>query len=384
MPALTKALSRLDTKRQEQTPQALARLAVAGLFIGLWVVLWAVQMPMPVPFLLVLIIEIMFFVLYWRLVFALRTVRTIEIAHYGMLAVEIVIHTTMVYFLGGISWLGAFAYVFGLIFTNTFLDMRKAFIYTAGASLAFVSLILLDATGTIPYYVYLEQGALRYTDTPFVATTIIGASGLFFRIFVWVEWFGRHLRQARDTAIKMQDELLQARVDLQRTNDELEGRVKERTALLELANAAFRDSEHRLKTVVGNAPVILFALDAEGTFTMAEGKALDDLGIESDAFVGRSAFEMFEGQPDVLQAIHNALAGESGTAIVGTANLFEAQLTPQQDEAGNVVGVIGVAVDISERSRAAALLSGQQRVLEMIAVGAPLPGVLDSHGEVPE
>ena len=384
MTASTKALGRLDVKRQEQTPQALARLAVAGLFVGLWVVLWTAQIPMPVPFLLVLLAEIAFFVFYWRLVFVLPNVRAIEIAHYGMLAVEIVIHTTIVYFLGGISWLGAFAYVFGLIFTNTFLDMRKAFVYTAGASLAFVSLILLEATETIPYYVYLEQGALRYTDTRFVATTIIGASGVFFSIYVWVNWVGRQLRQERDTAVRMQDELLQARAELQRTNDELEERVKERTGLLELANAALHESERRLRTVVGNAPVILFALDAEGVFTIAEGKALDDLGIESDALVGRSSFDMFDGQPGVHETIRNALAGQSGTTVVGTNSQFEAQLTPLRDDAGNVVGVIGVAVDVSERSRADALLSGQRRVLEMIAVGAPLPEVLESLVEVLE
>ena len=384
MTASTKALGRLDVKRQEQTPQALARLAVAGLFVGLWVVLWTAQIPMPVPFLLVLLAEIAFFVFYWRLVFVLPNVRAIEIAHYGMLAVEIVIHTTIVYFLGGISWLGAFAYVFGLIFTNTFLDMRKAFVYTAGASLAFVSLILLEATETIPYYVYLEQGALQYTDTRFVATTIIGASGVFFSIYVWVNWVGHQLRQERDTAVRMQDELLQARVELQRTNDELEERVKERTGLLELANAALHESERRLRTVVGNAPVILFALDAEGVFTIAEGKALDDLGIESNALVGRSSFDMFDGQPGVHETIRNALAGQSGTTVVGTNSQFEAQLTPLRDDAGNVVGVIGVAVDVSDRSRADALLSGQRRVLEMIAVGAPLPEVLESLVEVLE
>ncbi len=97
MATITKALSRLDAKRQEQTPQALARLAVAGLFAGLWVVLWAVQIPMPVPFLLVLVAEIVFFFFYWRLVFVLPNVKKIVFAHYGLLAVEIVIHTTMVY-----------------------------------------------------------------------------------------------------------------------------------------------------------------------------------------------------------------------------------------------------------------------------------------------
>ncbi|MCH8949854.1 MAG: hypothetical protein IIB87_05710 [Chloroflexi bacterium] len=148
---MSHTLSRLDAKRREQTPQALARLTVVGLFIGLWFVLWVARIPMPVPFLLVLLTEALFFLVYWRTVFLLPNARSIELAQYGMLAAEIVFHTTMVYFLGTVSWLGAFAYVFGLIFTTTFLDMRRAFIYTAAVSLAFASLILLEATETIPH-----------------------------------------------------------------------------------------------------------------------------------------------------------------------------------------------------------------------------------------
>lgn len=186
MTTMPTTYDRLEAKRSEQTPQALARLTVGGLFIGLWIMLWVMQMPMPVPFLMVLVTEILFFTFYWRLVFVLPNAKTIEVAHYGMLAAEIMFHTTMVYFLGGISWLGAFAYVFGLIFSNAFLDTRKALIYTAGATLAFSALVLLVATGTIPHYVYLEQGALRHTDARFVTTTLLGAGGVFFSICIWV------------------------------------------------------------------------------------------------------------------------------------------------------------------------------------------------------
>src|SRR3972149_4994233 len=93
----------LASKQHEQTPQALARLTLLLLFIGLWGVLWLLRIPMPSPFLLLLIGEVLFFLAYWRVVFRLRSVRAIEVAHYSMLGTEIVCHTTMVYFLGGIS-----------------------------------------------------------------------------------------------------------------------------------------------------------------------------------------------------------------------------------------------------------------------------------------
>ncbi|MBI4570994.1 MAG: hypothetical protein HY723_03520, partial [Chloroflexi bacterium] len=214
---------------------------VVCLFIALWLVLFVARIPMPVPFLLVLLAEVLFFIVYLRVVAVLPSVRSVEIAQYAMLAAEIIFHTTIVYFLGGISWLGAFAYVFGLIFANTFLDMRRGFLYTAGACAAFISLIALEASGAVPHYVYLDQEPLRYADPRFVATTAIASSGVFFSIFLWVNWVGYQLRRERDSALRAQDDLLKARGQLQFANEGLELRVQLRTAELETANAALRE-----------------------------------------------------------------------------------------------------------------------------------------------
>jgi diguanylate cyclase (GGDEF)-like protein/PAS domain S-box-containing protein len=346
-------LGRLEAKRREQTPQALARLVVVTLFAGLWLVLWLLRIPMPLPFLIALLIEIVFFLGYWRLVFVLPNQRAITWAHYGMLATEIVLHTTMVYFLGGVAWLGSFAYVFGLVFTTAFLDLRRSLLYTAGQTLAFGALILLEATGVVPHYAYLEQGPLRYTDPRFVATTLIGAVGVFFSMCLWSSWVGHQLRRERDAAIRAQDDLLRARAELQRANEALESRVHQRTAELERTNAALRESEERLRTVISNAPVVVFSLDSEGVFTLAEGKGLATLDADADRIVGVSALQAFEGQPEVVRRIRGALAGEAATTLARSGDvLFEAHLEPLRSEDGQPVGVIGVAVNVTERQRA--------------------------------
>ncbi|MEX0749616.1 MAG: hypothetical protein WD359_02315 [Dehalococcoidia bacterium] len=220
------ALSRLETARREQTPQALARLAIVGLFIVLWGCLWVARIPMPLPFLAVLAAEAVFFVAYLRVVKLLDSEGMIRAAHYFMLAAEILFHTTIVYFLGGITWLGSFAYVFGLIFTNTFLDLRRGFFYTAGAAASFVALALLDGTGTIPHYVFLDQDSLRYSDPRFVATTIIGGVGVFFSTYLWINWVGHQIRRERDSAIDVQEKLERAHLAVERVNAHLEERVR--------------------------------------------------------------------------------------------------------------------------------------------------------------
>lgn len=360
-------LSRLAAKRQEQTPQAFARLVVVCLFIALWLVLLAARIPMPVPFLLVLLAEVLFFAVYLRVVAVLPSLRSVEIAQYVMLAAEIIFHTTIVYFLGGISWLGAFAYVFGLIFANTFLDMRRGLAYTLGASAAFISLIALEATGTVPHYVYLDQGPLRYADPRFVATTAIGAAGVFFSIFLWVNWVGYQLRRERDAALRAQDDLLKARGQLQLANEGLELRVQLRTTELETANAALRESEQRLRTVVSNAPIVLFALDTEGVFTLAEGKALDDIGTSAERLIDRSVSEIYSESPEVLEAVRRALAGEQAAVVAESGEVaLEALMGPVFGPGGEVLGIIGVATNITERRRAERELEELRRRNELI------------------
>lgn len=175
----------------------------------------------------------------------------------------------------------------------------------------------------------------------------------------------------------------QSRETLRRVNQELEERVRERTALYELANAALHESEERLRAVIGSAPVVLFALDGEGVFTVAEGKGLDDLGIAQDELVGRPVFDMFSSQPEVHESVRKALAGEPATTNVGINTVFEAQLSPVRDEDGNVTGVIGVATDITERKQAEEALRESEEVLTAI-VESTADGILvvNSSGQV--
>lgn len=258
------SMTALDARRQQQVPQAFARLTVIMLFIGLWIVLWTARIPMPVPFLITLLAEAAFFLAYWRAIFILPSVRAIAWAHYGMLAAEICFHTTIVYFLGGISWLGAFAYVFGLIFTNAFLSLRGGLVYTTAAASAFVALVMLDGTGVIPHYEYLPQDALRYEDERFVVTTIICGTGVFYCVYLWINWVGAQLRAERDAAVAMRDDLFEARAALERANADLEQRVRGRTSELLAANASLAERDELLRATIESTADGILVVDAAG------------------------------------------------------------------------------------------------------------------------
>ncbi|HWG90284.1 MAG TPA: PAS domain-containing protein, partial [Candidatus Thermoplasmatota archaeon] len=129
---------------------------------------------------------------------------------------------------------------------------------------------------------------------------------------------------------------------------------------------ALRASEGRLRALVTTAPVILFMLDPEGSFTLSEGKALEALGLSPGEVVGKSARELYGEYPEVVASIERALAGESFTETVNLGGLtFEVWYTPSRDPHGSVEAVLGVAIDITQRKQAEEEVRRLNESLEM-------------------
>src|SRR5213082_472164 len=117
---------------------------------------------------------------------------------------------------------------------------------------------------------------------------------------------------------------------------------------------ALRESKERLRAVIAGAPLVLFAFDQHGIFTMVEGRGLDALGFRPGQLVGRSVYELYADLPQALADVRRALAGETFSS---TVEVFEAWYSPIRDSvAGPVSGVIGVGTDVTDRHRAVAAL----------------------------
>jgi len=118
------------------------------------------------------------------------------------------------------------------------------------------------------------------------------------------------------------------------------------------AREALKETETRLRTVVGSAALILFATDRNGIFTLCEGEGLQSLSLMPGELVGKSVFDVYAGYPQVGNNIRRALSGETFTDSVEVFNLiFEVRYSPLTDESNNILGVIGVATDITEQRR---------------------------------
>jgi PAS domain S-box-containing protein len=138
---------------------------------------------------------------------------------------------------------------------------------------------------------------------------------------------------------------------------------------LERTTAALRVSEARLRTVVASAPIVLWAVDRAGRFTLSDGAGLRALGLQAGEMVGRSAFEVYADVPEVIGHIRRALRGEEFAATVEVADaIFESHFAPLRDDDGRVVGVIGVSTDVTERATAErALRRAREETIQRLA-----------------
>lgn len=114
-----------------------------------------------------------------------------------------------------------------------------------------------------------------------------------------------------------------------------------------------RTSEERHRRVVRNVPVVQWALDNDGIFTLAEGLGLVALGHCSEQMVGSNLFDLYANNVQILQYFAQAKDGQrvSGPFEHGAA-AFDSHWGPLRDESGRIVGVTAIALDVTERQRA--------------------------------
>ena len=116
------------------------------------------------------------------------------------------------------------------------------------------------------------------------------------------------------------------------------------------AEEALRRSERRLQMVVESAPLLLFALDREGVFTFSKGAGLKSIGYAPDELVGRSFFELYRDRPDMRDRATRALEGEAVVVHSKFRGLdLRVSYSPMLNDEGEIDGLVGVGIDISEQ-----------------------------------
>ena len=118
-------------------------------------------------------------------------------------------------------------------------------------------------------------------------------------------------------------------------------------------------AELLMRSVLSNAPLTIFATDSKGLFTLSEGRELAKGRLRPGENVGESAYKLYGSLPFV-KATGNKITGKevldralSGETMTLTSELngvyFENHIAPITDENDEVTGIVGLAINVTDR-----------------------------------
>ena len=129
-----------------------------------------------------------------------------------------------------------------------------------------------------------------------------------------------------------------------------------------------RESEEKFRVLITNIEEVIYILDKEGKVILSEGKGLSKLGLKAGETVGFSAFELYKDFPDVLNYIRKSLKGE--TMIFESfvhGYHYKNWCTPQKNNRGEISGIIGLSMDISDQKKTEnELIKSKERFHEVV------------------
>jgi len=117
--------------------------------------------------------------------------------------------------------------------------------------------------------------------------------------------------------------------------------------------------------VMERADIVLFSMDPSGVTTMSDGKGLERLGHRPGERVGSNELDATRGTP-AHDCILRALKGEAVRALVEPAPgvFFDTWYMPLRNENNEADGVLGMAIDATQRVQADRQLALKTKVIE--------------------
>jgi len=158
--------------------------------------------------------------------------------------------------------------------------------------------------------------------------------------------------------------------DLKRYSEQLEKMVEERTREIS-------ETKKYLENLLENANDVIFTIDREGIFTYLSQK-LEDWGYKKEEVIGKPIYFLFEeglGEDEIAENITKGIkkiyegkvktkGGEIRNTVISTS--------PLKDADGSIIGLLGIARDITERKR---LQEQMSRAEKLAAIGQLSMGI---------
>ena len=164
--------------------------------------------------------------------------------------------------------------------------------------------------------------------------------------------------------------------------------VTARRAVLDLMSK----NERLVRTILDQSAAAIFVKDLDGRYVLANPSFLASLGIAEDQVIGRTAGEIW-GEALLTDGTVDRRVIDTGAPVTqddvveidGQARTVMTVRFPLRDDKGAVVGIAGIASDITDRTEVEQKLFERERLLDTIVRACPdIVTVLDEKGRVSE
>ncbi|MDF2940681.1 MAG: Sensory box histidine kinase/response regulator [Gammaproteobacteria bacterium] len=149
---------------------------------------------------------------------------------------------------------------------------------------------------------------------------------------------------------------------------------------------AKRQAELRWEEIIANMPGHIFWQDLNGKFLGCNNDLLKSLGYKKEQFIGKTLFDIqpyeealkvYEINQKVIETAEAITVTEQGVAE-GKPAYFLSKKAPMKDEQGNVIGILGIAFNITAEKEAEELRE-EKRVIEESLKNAKLMAAGIAH-----
>jgi len=196
------------------------------------------------------------------------------------------------------------------------------------------------------------------------------------------------LKQLADGFNTMAERIQAQSQALQRSRDELEERVVERTAELaqtterlraevrerQRAEAAIRESQELLRAIIDNTAAVIYVKDLEGRYLMVNRRYRELFHFADDDVIGRRDDELFPAETAAAMRAVDLRVADAQEPVVAEEEVplddgphtYVSVKCPLRDAEGRVHGVFGISTDITDRKRAELRLQAQLERLSLL------------------
>lgn len=129
-------------------------------------------------------------------------------------------------------------------------------------------------------------------------------------------------------------------------------------------------SESLLRSLLDNVPDLVYFKDREGRYVEASKSYLDELGVDPDEMKGKKAPELFPGDTGEVFFEDDMRVMEEEEMVVREQKIEDSEgetiwlstiKIPRYDDEGNVIGMLGISRDITDRKKIEADLKDSEK-----------------------